>query len=622
MMSSSDDEEIASPKRQVFATKHKKRKDVVFYTHFEEVLQKINPFGPYQIFCCIVILYASIEWAGNSSFMYLLGSLEPDWNCTYANGTTGVVKASTSEGKNCDDLKQCVSFKAIVDSVEFRSLVADFKLVCDDSDKVKWIEVIQAGGSLIGSVIGGHLGDHLGRRTIFFSGQLTIIITSMMCTAARNWYAYASIMGFNCFLYGIIEVTSLTMMMEYTSNKFRIIHTGAFQWPFAYMTIALIAYLTKDWQNFFIWLNLVACPLAIAFMLFLESPRWLIAKNNLNKACDVLNDIGHRRWNNAKVRFTTHDLSSIHKKEEQPFYNFFHLFSTMRLAKQSVMQIVSMLTYAMVSNTYLYTVQGMHDSTIMFTFLDGAFRLPTPFIIIFLDIYFPKFGRKLQFILSLVIELILFGVVIGLVATGTSYQDVSITIIVIVATMINDCVFWMNIVQITTQRYPTVIRCIAFGSLHGVKHIGAIIGFLVLRPLLDTDGRTWLAFAIPEAMLLGTLVLGIFLQPETKGKAMMDQMVESNYGKLENELPRALMRLAAGHKVRQIEIRDQLRQKYAEAQDAEIRGKRADKTNPFVFKGQGQNGQVNQAFIPEQAPPRRPEYRMRDDDSHRSSTHM
>ena len=29
-----------------------------------QVLQKINPFGPYQIFCCIVILYASIEWTG------------------------------------------------------------------------------------------------------------------------------------------------------------------------------------------------------------------------------------------------------------------------------------------------------------------------------------------------------------------------------------------------------------------------------------------------------------------------------------------------------------------------------------------------------------------------------
>ncbi|KIH61540.1 hypothetical protein ANCDUO_08189 [Ancylostoma duodenale] len=52
--------------RTIYGIKKKKqRKEVVFYTHFEE---KINPFGPYQIFAVIVILYASIEWAGLGSY--------------------------------------------------------------------------------------------------------------------------------------------------------------------------------------------------------------------------------------------------------------------------------------------------------------------------------------------------------------------------------------------------------------------------------------------------------------------------------------------------------------------------------------------------------------------------
>ncbi|EPB65709.1 hypothetical protein ANCCEY_15224, partial [Ancylostoma ceylanicum] len=222
--------------------------------------------------------------------------------------------------------KNCKSYTAEKDSVEFVSLVADFKLICDDADKVKWIEIIQAGGSLIGSIIGGHMGDHLGRKTIFFSGQLLIIITSMMSTASRGWIAYASIQGVNCFLYGVIEVTSLTMMMEYTNNKYRVVMANAFQWPFAYMTIALIAFLTKGWQNFFVFLNLVSSPLTIGFMLFLESPRWLIATGKLDKACDVLNDIAHRRWNNTKAHFTTQDISSIHKNDKKRFYTFYHLF--------------------------------------------------------------------------------------------------------------------------------------------------------------------------------------------------------------------------------------------------------------------------------------------------------
>jgi hypothetical protein len=53
---SSDDEHATKQKRHAFV-----------YTHFEEVLSRINPFGPYQYFACFCILYASIEWAGKYS---------------------------------------------------------------------------------------------------------------------------------------------------------------------------------------------------------------------------------------------------------------------------------------------------------------------------------------------------------------------------------------------------------------------------------------------------------------------------------------------------------------------------------------------------------------------------
>ncbi|ULT87648.1 hypothetical protein L3Y34_007068 [Caenorhabditis briggsae] len=584
---SDDDESRVVQVRPTFAKKRKEKKEVVFYTNFEEVLQKVNAFGPYQIFCFIVILYASIEWAGNSTFMHVLGSFEPDWNCTLSNNMTQTITAPTNDS-TCDFIKKnCQSLTPIKQNLEFFSIVGQFQLICDDSDKVEYIEVIMAGSSLIGSIIGGHMGDHFGRQTIFFTGELLIIITSMMCTAARSWIAFAAIQGVNCFIYGVIETTSLTMMVEFTSNKYRVIMVNAFQWPIAYMTSALIAFLTKGWQVYFVFLNLVSSPLAIGFMLFLESPRWLIARNELSQACDVLNDIAHQRWNNTKARFTTKDISAIHKQEKQGFYWFYHLFSTKRLAKQSCLQIISVLTYAMVSNTYLFTVTGLHDSAIMFTFLDGVFRLFVPIIIVIFDLMVPSFGRKIQYLGSLVIEGILFGVIIALVATGTcTYDSKPVTILVIIATMINDCIFWINIVQITTQRYPTVIRCIAFGFLHSFRHIGAIIGFVILKPLLTSNWPTG-AFVIPEAMIVLTIFVGFFFQPETKGKALMDQMVEANYGRLENELPRALMRLAAGHRVDQSEMRQQHRKDLEKAKAAELMGQKVE--SPWVFKEKDPN---------------------------------
>lgn len=589
-MESSDSEESVQRKksvRPVFARKKKPKKEVLFYTSFEEVLEKINPFGPYQIFTAIVIVYASIEWAGNSTFMYVLGTLEPTWNCTHADGKTYEFIPSANNDSTCNYIKKnCANLTAVTsgpNATEFYSLVAAFKLICDDSDKTKWIEVIMAGGSLFGSIVGGHMGDHLGRKRIFLSGQILIILTSMMCTASRGWIAFAVIQGVNCFLYGVIETTSLAMMMEYTNNKYRVVMANTFQWPFAYMTLALIAFLTKGWQNYFVFVNLISCPLAIGFMLFLESPRWLIARNKLNKACDVLNDIAHQRWNNRHVRFTEKDISSIHKKESYTFYWFYHLFSNRKLAKQSLIQILSMFTYAMVSNTYLYTVSGMHESAIMFTFLDGAFRLVAPFLLIIGDIYIKGFGRKIQFVLSLLVEAIVFGVIIALLATKTyNYDDKLITILIIVATMINDSFFYINILQITAQRYPTVIRCIAFGCLHSTKHIGAIVGYLILRPLLTSSWPLG-AFVFPEALIVVTLIVGLFFQPETKGKALMDQMIEMKYTRTEAALPRALIRLAAGHKVAQNQIRQQYRKEAEEAQNATRMG--IEVQSPWVFKG-------------------------------------
>lgn len=249
------------------------------------------------------------------------------------------------------------------------------------------------------------------------------------------------------------------------------------------------------------------------------------------------------------------------------------------------MQILSMFTYAMVSNTYIYTVGGMHDSVIMFIFLDGIFRLFTPFVIIFLDMQMPSFGRKIQFVGALLIEGVLFGVIIALIQLGYNYDHIAVTILVIITIMINDCVFWINIVQITTQRYPTVIRSIAFGSLHSIKHIGSIVGLVVLTPLLSS--WTVGAFVVPECMIIITLIAGFFLQPETKGKALMDQMVQANYGRLENELPRALIRLAAGHKVAQMEARERYRKELEAVQAAKRAGQNVD--SPWAFKESSPN---------------------------------
>uniref|UniRef100_A0AC34F8L9 Major facilitator superfamily (MFS) profile domain-containing protein n=1 Tax=Panagrolaimus sp. ES5 TaxID=591445 RepID=A0AC34F8L9_9BILA len=75
------------------------------------------------------------------------------------------------------------------------------------------------GSFLVGSIIGGHLGDWYGRQFLFYMCQLGIVITSCMTTAARDWQGYSVCQALNGLMYGMLEVESITLLMEYTNNR-------------------------------------------------------------------------------------------------------------------------------------------------------------------------------------------------------------------------------------------------------------------------------------------------------------------------------------------------------------------------------------------------------------------
>lgn len=84
------------------------------------------------------------------------------------------------------------------------------------------------------------------------------------------------------------------------------------------------------------------------------------------------------------------------------------------------------------------------------------------------------------------------------------------------------------------------INCTTYFNKFSYRHAGFIVGLMLIQPLLK-NSPLW-AFIIPEIFLLVTLVGGLFLQPETKGKALLDRLVEGHFGRVENEIPRTMMR--------------------------------------------------------------------------------
>ncbi|CEF64136.1 Solute carrier family 22 member 15 [Strongyloides ratti] len=541
-------------RRRTFSTQKKNKKNLYRYEEFEQILERIGSFGTFQIYVCFMIFLWQIVWAGNYTFIEFVGAIEPDWNCTLKNNQGYMTFKAPVKGNDCDLLKQkCESFVAIKESKQFYSIVGAFKMICDDDNKPELIQIIQSGSMLVGAIIGGHIGDHIGRNTFFFLGQLITIISSTMTTGAQNWWSYSITQGITGFIYGAIEVMVLTTMMELTNNKYRLIPNSSFQWPLAYLSISLIAYLTKDWQLYFIFLNAVGSLISIGFIMFLESPRWLIATRQFEEAAEVLNDIAHCRWNDAAIHFTESDLKNLpsEPKEKYRFYNFFHLFSKVKLTQQTILQMLSMFTYSLISINFNYSITTWENDVIPFVAINGGLRFIIPIIIIFFDFKIPSLGRKIQFITALFLEGLCFGTVIILMLCGYDYTFKWINVLITIATLINDSAFWINIVQISTQRYPTVIRCTAFGFIQAFKHTGYIVGIIIMKPLMEGNHPIY-AFIIPEVLIIITIIGGIILQPEVKGKSLKDTMDEVNKGRQVTRLPTGLLQLVSQFRVDQL----------------------------------------------------------------------
>uniref|UniRef100_A0A0N5BZ37 MFS domain-containing protein n=1 Tax=Strongyloides papillosus TaxID=174720 RepID=A0A0N5BZ37_STREA len=541
-------------RRRAVGVQKKNKKNLYRYEEFEQVLDRIGSFGTFQIYVCFMIFLWQIVWAGNYTFIEFVGAIEPDWNCTLKNNQGYMTFAAPVKDKDCDLLKEkCESFTAIKDSKPFHSIVGAFKMICDDKDRPELIQIIQSGAMLIGAIIGGHIGDHIGRNTFFFLGQLITIISSTMTTAAQHWWSYSITQGITGFIYGAIEVMVMTTMMELTSNKYRLIPNASFQWPLAYLSVSLISYLTKDWQLYFIFLNAVGSLISVGFIMFLESPRWLVATRRFEEASEVLNDIAHCRWNDANVHFTENDLVNLpsEPREKYRFYNFFHLFSKFKLAQQTILQMLSMFTYSIISINYNYSITTWETDVIPFVAINGGIRFIIPILIILFDFKIPSLGRKVQFVASLVLEGLCFGTVIILMLCGYDHTFKWINVIVTIATLINDSAFWMNIVQISTQRYPTVIRCTAFGFIQAFKHAGFIVGIYIMKPLMEGSNPIY-AFIIPEVLIIITIIGGVILQPEVKGKSLKDTMDEVNKGRQVTRLPTGLLQLVSQFRVDQM----------------------------------------------------------------------
>ncbi|OUC47735.1 hypothetical protein D917_06699, partial [Trichinella nativa] len=213
-------------------------------------------------------------------------------------------------------IKTCRNLKEV--DLQFSSMTSDWKLVCDRRSYVFILLASFLIGRMIGAIVGGHLSDNLGRLRglfVYLSAGLVVRSLSIACT---DWKSFAIFQFVTGAIFGQIQTTCTTLLIETTDGKYRYIPIACSQMSVSYLFIALIAYCTSEWrickENCSILINIgnyVVAFLFVRLLLFQESLRWLISKGKISEAAAVITELCSDRWKGDNCDIYPQQLTTL-----------------------------------------------------------------------------------------------------------------------------------------------------------------------------------------------------------------------------------------------------------------------------------------------------------------------
>ncbi|XP_032516471.2 organic cation transporter protein-like [Danaus plexippus] len=191
-----------------------------------------------------------------------------------------------------------------------RTIASDWDLVCSKHWLIHLTQSIMMWGVLIGGIIFGLIADKYGRKIPLMIG-ITIQFIASYITSVLPWYWLFLVSWFILALAsGGIGIISFVLSMEIVGGKWRTIIPIVYQLPFGLgnTIMAILAYWLRDWRKLEIALATLSSLFLFYWVLITESPRWLIATGQSEKALVVLENAAKQ---NGREKFLQDALPSL-----------------------------------------------------------------------------------------------------------------------------------------------------------------------------------------------------------------------------------------------------------------------------------------------------------------------
>ncbi|XP_025098000.1 organic cation transporter protein-like [Pomacea canaliculata] len=327
--------------------------------HFDEVVEAINPFGPYQkrvyYLICFLTIPAALHTMGAVFFLGI-----PEHRCAVPGADNDTWE---SQGPEHDDVvrrtvpvdpatgtwSQCLVYKhqslqdlanLANDTVECSrwvyskeyfelTFISELNIVCKDKFLLPLANTIYMSGFLGGSLILGTLADIIGRKKTLVVCVLGHIAVVFATAFVRNYVAFVILRFFVAF-FGIGKfLTSFVICMELVGPTHRTLAGIVIEifWAVGLFIVVLLAYFFRQWNHLQLAVSAVNVICLPIVMFIPESTRWLLSRGHRQEASAI---VRHAALVN-KVVVSEKVLSLQDLQNDGPGGKFWLLFTHPRL---------------------------------------------------------------------------------------------------------------------------------------------------------------------------------------------------------------------------------------------------------------------------------------------------
>ncbi|RVE54036.1 hypothetical protein evm_001439 [Chilo suppressalis] len=223
-------------------------------------------------------------------------------------------------------------------TVFHRTITSEWNLVCSQLWLVHLTQCVMMWGVLLGGIIFGVIADKYGRRMPL---MVAIIVQSIASYAAsvfpyfRGWLAIWFILALCS---GGLGIISFVICMEAVGGKWRTTVPILYQLPFGFGSsiMAVLAYFLRDWRQ----LEFALATLSALFILYWfwipESPRWLLATGQSDKALEVLRQAAIQNHRDGNLKIIRNSLPKC-KGQKNTGLGFMAFFKLKNMRKKTLL---------------------------------------------------------------------------------------------------------------------------------------------------------------------------------------------------------------------------------------------------------------------------------------------